>query len=59
MADREEMISRYQERGSDDHSNGDFRPPLNLITEIGASDLQRDCNKAYLDSWRNHREQTK
>ena len=48
----------YQEKAAKDCDEGEFNPPLNLITEIGASEKELADDKAYRDSWRNHKDQT-
>jgi len=48
----------YQKKAVRDVDNNKYDPPLNSITEIGASDKAREYQKAYDDSWRNHRNQT-
>jgi hypothetical protein len=55
---QDDKIAHYQAKAAEDDDEGRFAPPLNLLTEIGASDSDRECQKAYRDSWRNHHDQT-
>lgn len=54
----EKSKQHYQEKSVKDCDNHKYDPPLDLITEIGADEKQREDNKAYHDEWRNHKDQT-
>ena len=55
----EKSKQHFQEKAVKDADKGKYDLPLNILTEIGSSDKDREDNKAYRDSWRNHTDQTK
>jgi hypothetical protein len=54
----EDRIQHWQEKAVVDEERGKYDPPLNLLTELWATDDDIKVEKAYRDEWRNHRDQT-
>ncbi len=55
----EKSRQHYQEKAVKDADENEYKSPLNIVTEIGASEKLKSDNKDYRDSWRNHKDQTK
>ena len=53
----EEALNHYYDKGQRDFADGNFDPPLNIVTSIGATDYDYAIQKAYLAGYQNAKSQ--
>jgi hypothetical protein len=55
----EEAIEHYFAKGQHDYVNGEYDPPLGKgpLSDIGASDYQLACQRAYRAGWKHAKSQ--
>ena len=57
--DKSEKLEHAHNKGQEDAAKGEYNPPLNLLTELFATDQDRQEAKAYREGWRNTTDQKK